>query len=43
VAAPELLEGLDPDKLVPATDEVPERFELGTLPGGGLPGLVGSR
>jgi cysteine desulfurase family protein (TIGR01976 family) len=32
VAAPELLEGLDPDKLVPATDQVPERFELGTLP-----------
>ncbi len=32
VAAPELLEGLDPDKLVPATNQVPERFELGTLP-----------
>ena len=32
VAAPELLEGLDPDKLVPATNRVPERFELGTLP-----------
>ena len=32
VASPELLEGLDPDKLVPATSEVPERFELGTLP-----------
>jgi cysteine desulfurase family protein (TIGR01976 family) len=31
-AAPELLEGLTPDKLAPATDEVPERFELGTLP-----------
>jgi cysteine desulfurase family protein (TIGR01976 family) len=29
---PELLERLHPDKLVPATDEVPERFELGTLP-----------
>jgi cysteine desulfurase family protein (TIGR01976 family) len=29
---PELLERLRPDKLVPATDEVPERFELGTLP-----------
>jgi cysteine desulfurase family protein (TIGR01976 family) len=28
----ELLERLDPDKLVPATDRVPERFELGTLP-----------
>ncbi len=29
---PELLEGLRPDKLVPASDRVPERFELGTLP-----------
>ena len=27
----ELLERLHPDKLAPATDEVPERFELGTL------------
>lgn len=32
IAAPELLETLRPDKLLPATDEVPERFELGTLP-----------
>ncbi|MFG2307269.1 cysteine desulfurase-like protein [Streptomyces sp. NPDC048566] len=32
VAAPELLEGLRPDKLLPSTDVVPERFELGTLP-----------
>lgn len=31
-ASPELLEGLRPDKLLPSTDEVPERFELGTLP-----------
>jgi cysteine desulfurase family protein (TIGR01976 family) len=31
-AAPELLESLHPDKLAPSTDEVPERFELGTLP-----------
>jgi cysteine desulfurase family protein (TIGR01976 family) len=31
-AAPGLLEQLRPDKLLPATDEVPERFELGTLP-----------
>jgi cysteine desulfurase family protein (TIGR01976 family) len=31
-AAPELLETLRPDKLVPSTDVVPERFELGTLP-----------
>ncbi|MEU6082593.1 cysteine desulfurase-like protein [Streptomyces sp. NPDC047108] len=27
-----LLESLRPDKLLPATDAVPERFELGTLP-----------
>ena len=32
VAAPELLETLRPDKLLPSTDAVPERFELGTLP-----------
>jgi len=31
-AAPALLETLRPDKLAPATDVVPERFELGTLP-----------
>jgi len=31
-AAPSLLETLRPDKLVPSTDQVPERFELGTLP-----------
>ncbi|MFE7994371.1 cysteine desulfurase-like protein [Streptomyces shenzhenensis] len=31
-ARPELLETLRPDKLAPATDAVPERFELGTLP-----------
>ena len=31
-AAPELLETLHPDKLVPSSDAVPERFELGTLP-----------
>jgi cysteine desulfurase family protein (TIGR01976 family) len=29
---PELLERLHPDKLAPATDDVPERLELGTLP-----------
>lgn len=29
---PELLETLRPDKLLPASDEVPERFEFGTLP-----------
>ncbi|MFD5378616.1 cysteine desulfurase-like protein [Streptomyces griseoincarnatus] len=31
-AAPELLETLRPDKLLPSSDAVPERFELGTLP-----------
>ena len=31
-ARPETLEPLRPDKLVPSSDEVPERFELGTLP-----------
>ncbi|MFC5992875.1 cysteine desulfurase-like protein [Pseudonocardia hispaniensis] len=31
-ADPALLETLRPQKLVPATDAVPERFELGTLP-----------
>jgi cysteine desulfurase family protein (TIGR01976 family) len=32
VADPALLETLRPDKLLPSTDAVPERFELGTLP-----------
>ena len=31
-ADPVLLESVHPDKLLPATDAVPERFELGTLP-----------
>lgn len=31
-AAPDLLETIHPDKLLPSTDVVPERFELGTLP-----------
>lgn len=31
-ADPQLLATLHPDKLLPATDDVPERFELGTLP-----------
>lgn len=31
-AAPALLEQLHPDKLLPSSDAVPERFELGTLP-----------
>ena len=32
VADPALLETLHPPKLLPSTDAVPERFELGTLP-----------
>ena len=32
VADPALLETLRPDKLLPSSDVVPERFELGTLP-----------
>ena len=32
VADPALLDGLHPAKLLPSTDDVPERFELGTLP-----------
>lgn len=31
-SAPALLETIYPDKLVPSSDQVPERFELGTLP-----------
>ena len=31
-ASPALLESLHPDKLLPSTESVPERFELGTLP-----------
>ena len=31
-ASPALLETLHPDKLLPSTEKVPERFELGTLP-----------
>ncbi len=31
-ARPETLEPLRPDKLLPASDDVPERFEVGTLP-----------
>ncbi len=31
-AAPELLESLPNDKLLPSTSDVPERFEFGTLP-----------
>ncbi len=32
IAAPELLESLRPDKLLPSPDNVPDRFELGTPP-----------
>jgi cysteine desulfurase family protein (TIGR01976 family) len=32
VAPPALLEMLNPDKLLPSSNAVPERFELGTLP-----------
>ena len=32
VAAPELLDRLDPDRLVPTPDRVPDRFEAGTPP-----------
>jgi cysteine desulfurase family protein (TIGR01976 family) len=31
-SAPDLLRRLRPDKLLPSSDEVPERYELGTLP-----------
>jgi cysteine desulfurase family protein (TIGR01976 family) len=31
-ASPDLLETIRPDKLVPSSDAVPERFEFGTLP-----------
>jgi cysteine desulfurase family protein (TIGR01976 family) len=40
IAAPEILEPLRPDKLLPATDEVPERFEQGTLPFADLAGVT---
>jgi selenocysteine lyase/cysteine desulfurase len=39
-AAPSLLETLRPDKLAPSSDEVPERFELGTLPFADLAGVT---
>jgi cysteine desulfurase family protein (TIGR01976 family) len=32
VADPQLLEGVHPDKLLPSSNAVPDRFELGTLP-----------
>ena len=39
-ADPALLETLHPDKLLPSTEEVPERFELGTLPYEQLAGVT---
>ncbi|WP_120338476.1 cysteine desulfurase-like protein [Cryobacterium soli] len=39
-ADPALLEGIRPDKLLPSTDVVPERFELGTLPYETLAGVT---
>ena len=40
VAAPELLEPLRPDKLLPSPDDVPDRFERGTLPFADLAGVT---
>jgi len=40
VAEPSLLDRLRPDKLVPSSDDVPERFELGTLPFASLAGVT---
>jgi cysteine desulfurase family protein (TIGR01976 family) len=40
VAAPALLQTLRPDKLVPSSDEVPARFERGTLPFADLAGVT---
>jgi cysteine desulfurase family protein (TIGR01976 family) len=39
-ADPALLETLRPDKLLPAPDDVPDRFETGTLPFADLAGLT---
>jgi selenocysteine lyase/cysteine desulfurase len=40
IASPALLDTLRPDKLVPSPDQVPERFELGTLPYASLAGVT---
>ena len=40
IADPALLDSLHPDKLVPSSDEVPHRFELGTLPFASLAGVT---
>ena len=39
-ASPALLEELTPDKLLPSPDEVPDRWELGTLPFESLAGVA---
>jgi cysteine desulfurase family protein (TIGR01976 family) len=39
IADPALLETLSPDKLMPASDAGPDRFELGTLPFASLAGV----
>jgi cysteine desulfurase family protein (TIGR01976 family) len=40
VGAPSLLDTLQPDKLVPSPDSVPERFELGTPPYESMAGVT---
>jgi cysteine desulfurase family protein (TIGR01976 family) len=40
IADPGLLEPLRPDKLLPASDDVPDRFEHGTLPFADLAGVT---
>ena len=40
IASPALLDTLHPDKLVPAPDDVPERFEYGTPPFADLAGVT---
>ena len=40
IADPALLDALHPDKLVPSPDDVPHRFELGTLPFASLAGVT---
>ena len=40
IADPELLESLHPDRLAPAADYVPDRFEQGTLPFADLAGVT---
>lgn len=42
VASPATLESLHPDKLLPSTNAVPERFEFGTLPYELLAGVAAS-